>query len=174
MSFTRYRLVRTTNVNCAFQRRWRRRDENLDLDFNPADFVSPTTEYPAARPISTFDPSPPSMTQRDRDSALGPGMAGYGAYPYAAGAGATLHERHQYVYGAQTGMREDDPFGGPYSSQPQPQSSYNPEAYGSYAHPSTDNYGSVSNPPALVPGAHAVPANRGTRSMDNEDAYGGF
>lgn len=142
--------------------------------------------------MSTFDPSPPNMTQlhghgTSPSVSSGPGMAGHGAYSYAAGTGATQ------VYGNQYDHEEasDLALGGPYSSQPQPQATYNPEAYGSYAHTSTDGVSQQSyhpyqaqsqtafaysddGAPALVPGAHAVAANRGTRSVNNEDAYGGY
>jgi hypothetical protein len=171
----------------TFQRRWRRNAS--DPDFNPEDFVTPTTHYPPViggptHRVSTFDPSPPSMAQLHghgtTPSMSGPGMAGHGAYPYAAGAGAALDERQYYTYGDQydLGPREEDAMGGPYSSQPQQQSAYNAEAYGLYAHSSAQPQQgfaySNDGAPALVPGAHAVAANRSTRSMDNEEAYGGY
>ena len=85
--------------------------------------------------------------------ASGPGMAGHGAFqggaayhsnvPNAApgyGAGATgvvsnrvMQERPKYTYGQQTEEEVDEVAHGIYSSQPQPQVSYNPEVYGSYA-----------------------------------------
>ena len=131
-------------------------------------------------------------------------MAGHGAYPYAAGAGAgagasagaMLHERQNYTYGNQydVAAREEDAVGGPYSSQPQPQAAYNTEAYGSYAGVDDHNGGQQAYqayhaqapsqqahaytrdeaPALVVPGAHAVQANRGTMSMNNEEAYGGY
>jgi len=183
-----------------FLRRWRRRRDASDLDFNPEDFGTPT-DYPdviggPTHRVSTFDPAPPVMTQlhghSTTPSVSGPGMAGHGAYSYAAGAGATLHERRNYTYGSQydVAVREDDHVGGPYSSQPQPQAPYNSEAYGSYVLAENHNGGQQAYPypaqsqqafaytrdeaPALVPGAHAVAANRSARSMDNEEAYGGF
>lgn len=64
------------------------------------------------------------------------GAAGYGATAYgAAGAGAAgaLQERPRYAYGQQNAEEVDDMAHGVYSSQPQPQAPYNPEAYGSYA-----------------------------------------
>ena len=182
----------------TFQRRWRRRRDAADLDFNPDDFSAPT-DYPdvlggPSHRVSTFDPAPPNMTQLHghgtTPSMGGPGMAGHGAYPFAAGPGATLHERPNYTYGSQydAAARDDDAVGGPYSSQPQPQAPYNSEAYGSYAVANNHNGGpqayhqqpqqafaySPDEAPALVPGAHAVPVNRSTRSMDNEEAYGGY
>ena len=63
----------------------------------------------------------------------------------AAAAAATLQERPKYVYGqnpandaSTTGSRDQDDsgsvaHGGAYSSEPQMQTSYNAEAYGSYA-----------------------------------------
>lgn len=125
-----------------------------------------------------------------------PGMAGHGAYPFIAGVGNnTLHERPNYTYGTAYDLAvNDDSIAGPYSSQPQLQSAYNPEAYASYVPPPVlDNhdgrqqvfqpyqaqsqayaYGDAGAPPPLVPGAHAVLANRSTKSMDNEEAYGGY
>jgi len=161
-------------------RRWRRRQRDLDSNFNSPDFVSPDADYtsPTNR-ASTFDPSPPNMAQLHGHGpspsiSSGPGMAGHGAYSYGAAAGPTQ------VYGNQYDHEEgsDLAVGGPYSSQPQPQAPYNSEAYGSYAHaPAEGGHAfaySNDGAPALVPGAHAVAANRGTRSVNNEDAYGGY
>lgn len=73
---------------------------------------------------------------------VGAGVAGRGATGYGAtaassaavgGAGAVLHERPKYMYGRQGEDDVDDMAHGVYSSQPQPQVPYNPEAYGSYA-----------------------------------------
>lgn len=103
---------------------------------------------------STFDPVPPSMAQlRQQNTASivsSAGIAGQGAYPYAAGAGAGaagagIQERQPYTYGqgydAHGRDRDDEgselAHGGPYSSEPHPQAVYNAEAYGSYAY-STD------------------------------------
>ena len=83
------------------------------------------------------------------------GVAGYGAAgsvatppsqalaaSNAAAAAAVLQERPKYVYGqdpnaAADSQNEDDvaseAHGGAYSSQPQPQTGYDAEAYGSYA-----------------------------------------
>lgn len=58
--------------------------------------------------------------------------AGYGA----TSAGGMLHERPRYTYGQDRGQADDnfsEVAHGAYSSQPQAQVAYNPEAYGSYA-----------------------------------------
>lgn len=73
--------------------------------------------------------------------AAGYGATGYGATGYgataagvgAAAAGGQLHERPRYTYGQHNEEEADDIAHGVYSSQPQPQMPYNPEAYGSYA-----------------------------------------
>lgn len=92
--------------------------------------------------------------------ASGPGMAGHGAFHGGAaydssvanvggydatgygavGYGTTevvsnrvMQERPKYTYGQQNDEEVDDVAHGIYSSQPQPQVSYNPEVYGSYA-----------------------------------------
>ena len=44
-----------------------------------------------------------------------------------------MQERPKYTYGQQTEEEVDEVAHGIYSSQPQPQVSYNPEVYGSYA-----------------------------------------
>lgn len=69
----------------------------------------------------------------------GYGAAGYGATGYgttAAGMGAAnaaLHERPRYTYGQANDDEGSEIAHGAYSSQPQVQAPYNPEAYGSYA-----------------------------------------
>jgi hypothetical protein len=182
----------------SFKRRWRR-NHTEDPDFHPEDFVtSPTSEFRSTpdgstHRVSTFDPVPPSMAYHGghvstSSVSSGPGMAGQGAF----GSGARLQERPNYVYGqydpfnARDDEANDIAQGGPYSSEPQPQTIYNPEVYGSYA-PNDSNQGyqphqvhsqayaySDNAAPALVPGAYAVPAGRSTRSMEHIDAYGGF
>lgn len=68
------------------------------------------------------------------------GAGGYGATAYgAAAAGGAMQERPRYAYGQHNHDEMDDMANGVYSSQPQPQVSYNPEAYGSYA-----NYGGAA------------------------------
>lgn len=120
-------------------------------------------------------------------------MAGHGAYPYAAGIQSNYAYGNQYDPGARDDEGSDLAHGGPYSSQPQQQAAYNAEAYASYVHaPVAHQRGmqqgyhpyqheaqqafaySHDATPALVPGAHSVAANRSTRSINNDDAYGGI
>ncbi|RDB18529.1 hypothetical protein Hypma_000236 [Hypsizygus marmoreus] len=198
-----------------FLRRWRR-NRISDADFNQDEFIrSPNMMESEFRDghggyrASTFDPVPPSMSQQAHQSiapslSSGSNLAGQGAYPYTGGA---IQERQPYTYGqAYTDnniAREDESsseiaHGGAYSSQPQPQAAYNPEAYASYAY-STDQHSPGSSdsrspqiyhpyqtaeyqpryqdhaPPALVAGAPAVAAGRSTRPVINDDdAYGGI
>lgn len=66
-----------------------------------------------------------------------PGMAGQGAF--GAAMVHPVQERAQYTYGQEYDIYGNDDgrehaAGGAYSSEPQVQTTYNPEAYGSYAH----------------------------------------
>jgi len=112
-------------------------------------------------PLST--PTPPDMVETDRNAASSldepyisypaataqpPSQAlaaatAAGAAATAAASGGGLQERPKYVYGQDTSrphqqwhhddIASDIAHGGAYSSQPQVQSAYNAEAYGSYA-----------------------------------------
>ncbi|KAF9465529.1 hypothetical protein BDZ94DRAFT_1306889 [Collybia nuda] len=196
-----------------FLRRWRRR-RGGDEDFDPTQFVrSPTMlesefrDSPTGTPYraSTFDPNPPSMAQRGHTNmasiSSGAGMAGHGAYATAS----AIHQRPQYTYGNNeydAGHARDDEGSdiahGAYSSEPKPQNTYNPEAYGSYAYTTEGNhavqqqayhpyqaqhqqhypeYRNTGPAPALVAGAPAVPAGRTSRqsvAINDEDVYGGI
>jgi len=150
----------------------------------------------------TFDAMPPNMAQLDRHEVISAyssaGMAGHGAYSYAPDgqlingpSSGGIQERSNYVYGQN--YEEDnasDHAHGIYSSQPQAQAAYNPEAYGSYAYSTEDQHAAVgpgaytnyqneshhdvgfaplhspydnatAPAPALVAGAPAVAAGRG-------------
>jgi len=111
-------------------------DEDFVTDFRQSAFVTNT---------------PPSMTQHGHTSAApsissgGPGMAGQGAFrggvTGAAASTPVLQERPRYVYGqepvhnSEPALEDEgsDVAHGAYSTQPQVQQPYNPEAYGSYA-----------------------------------------
>ncbi|KAF5379404.1 hypothetical protein D9615_006495 [Tricholomella constricta] len=190
-----------------FLRRWRR-NRISDDDFNPDEFVRSPNMSETGYRASTFDPVPPNMAHRGHTVAPSIGstnMAGQGAYPYnggagAGGSGAAIQERQMYTYGQgydTNGARDDDisdlAHGGPYSSEPQMQATYNPEAYGSYAYSTEGHYATNPQqphhpysaqeyqahyqdnaPPALVAGAPAVPAGRTAHLVDTDDAYGGI
>lgn len=114
-------------------------DEDFVTDFRQSAFVTNTPSM-----------QPPSMTQREHTAAApsissgGPGMAGQGAFRggVAAAAASTpvvLQERPRYVYGqvqnSEPALDDDgsEVAHGAYSTQPEVQQPYNPEAYGSYA-----------------------------------------
>ncbi|KAG5641616.1 hypothetical protein DXG03_004639 [Asterophora parasitica] len=138
-----------------FLRRWRR-NRISDDDFNTDDFVraSPDSPYRA----STFDPVPPNMSHRGGHHATpsigGPNMAGHGAFAAGAGAagmavgvGATIQERQMYTYGQNYDDTASDHAHGAYSSEPQMQATYNPEAYGSYAYSTEGHYAAATTAP---------------------------
>lgn len=128
-------------------------------DFRHSEFLGSNT------PIHDPPLQPPSMAQFSRDSTSSPGMAGQGAYgsgnhmysdgapaPYAvgrhavpdwgapAGVGAAGATASRHDYGQRSAEDVDDVSHGVYSSQPQQQMAYNPEAYGSYADYGHDNH----------------------------------
>jgi hypothetical protein len=106
-----------------------------------------------------------------------PGMAGHGAYTYGGPAAGMvvggmnphdpMQQRPNYVYG-QSYEGDDnasDHVHGAYSSQPMAQSSYNPEAYGSYAY-STQGPHAVSTDSYLDPHSQAHTSHAGRPSTD--------
>ncbi|KAG2011973.1 hypothetical protein CC2G_012030 [Coprinopsis cinerea AmutBmut pab1-1] len=103
---------------------------------------------------------------------------GYGATDHSAHHGGGLQERPKYVYGqADPHSQHDDDVSehahGVYSSQPQMQTAYNPEAYGSYA--AYDNTAGYQQPTREYQGQQGYTDNTGYGAQGygyDQTAYG--